>query len=324
MTHIRSLDGLRGIAIIAVMLFHLKVPGFSLGWAGVPLFFVLSGFLITRILIEDKDRAFSAYIRAFYVRRTLRIFPLFYAYLLLNWIALNISGRSDDGYLWYLGYVQNYHIANELNRGGDLPGVVGHTWSLAVEEQFYLVWPFLVYLLNRKILMWVCAGLVIVAPLTRLYLVSVEGNVFLANTSLVSCLDMMGVGALLACIVKTCSATALAAAGRIFNAAAVVGLVSVLFVVNEIGLNGFWSPRDWAKPGFYLYTAFACLFGWLVYHSAIRPIKSLDEVLSIGPLVFTGKISYGLYVWHPVVFLAVEKRMTTLSARSVPIVSVAV
>lgn len=177
---IPALDGIRGLAILVVVVhnaswilgpsrhFSLKVLGLltSTGWVGVQLFFVLSGFLITGILIDT--RSSSRFFRNFYIRRFLRIFPLYYVFLGLafgiapafadpTWVAMV---RRDQ--VWYWAYLSNW--AGPF--GHSILGLP-HFWSLAVEEQFYLVWPFIVYALSRRRLAVLCVTTIAVTPLIR-------------------------------------------------------------------------------------------------------------------------------------------------------------
>src|SRR4051794_17305081 len=179
MVHIPALDGLRGVAILLVLVFHFSESHSAMsgwfqklhriaasGWVGVDLFFVLSGFLITSILFEAKRS--SGYFRNFYMRRVLRIFPLYYGVLVVAFLLIPLvhpyqnpryqTIAAHQGYLW--AYLQNYVTWI------DWKGFT-HFWSLAVEEQFYLVWPTVVFCLNRKSLMWVCGVLICVALAVR-------------------------------------------------------------------------------------------------------------------------------------------------------------
>ena len=156
MNAIKNLDGVRGIAILLVVLFHLPMqPGWGgalgltlpFGWMGVQLFFVLSGFLITRILISSKEQPFGAYLRRLYVRRVLRIFPLYYGFLLALgavYLATALPEPLERYWPYLATFTWNWTRADaaweESNR-------FVHLWSLSVEEQFYLVWPALVVLL---------------------------------------------------------------------------------------------------------------------------------------------------------------------------------
>jgi peptidoglycan/LPS O-acetylase OafA/YrhL len=180
---IPALDGLRGIAIISVFLFHrfggthsssLILRGINtvttLGWTGVELFFVLSGFLITGILMEtrhDPERA-----RSFYTRRALRIFPIFYAtaavlIILAPWLKIHWQA----GHFGYLLYASNFCWL--VNRSLDNPSPyisLGHLWSLSVEEQFYLLWPAVVWNTSASRLVKICVGIVVLSPIIRLLL----------------------------------------------------------------------------------------------------------------------------------------------------------
>jgi peptidoglycan/LPS O-acetylase OafA/YrhL len=178
-----ALDGLRGIAIILVLLHHYTIldpitPGEELlaqtvliGWAGVDLFFVLSGFLITGILIDA--RGSNRYFSSFYARRTLRIFPLYYLIAFVTLLVLprfaNLhallagSGAPTEQWPYWL-YLTNFAIAS---RDDFLHGVLDITWSLAIEEQFYLVWAVVVWLCRPQALGWLCALIVVAAPVAR-------------------------------------------------------------------------------------------------------------------------------------------------------------
>lgn len=301
MNYIPALDGVRAVAVVGVMLFHLNVPGFSLGWAGVPLFFVLSGYLITGILAESKGADFRSYIGRFYARRTLRIFPLFYVYLAVNFALLLLTERPTAGYSWYVLYLQNYHIGNALHAGQNLPGIVGHTWSLAVEEQFYLIWPFIVYLLSRKQLIAVCVALVILAPLARFAILQSTGNVPMSLVAMPSCLDMMAYGGLLAVLPFNRKSS------RMVYGLLAAGVVVSAYAISTLGMEAFWTPRTWAGDAYYLYTSMALVFGALIWIAATNSGNPITKALTLKPLQFTGKISYGLYMWHPLCFMAIER-----------------
>lgn len=176
-----ALDGLRGFAALSVVLLHLtsqvhapSLPAhaikriFSFGWTGVDLFFVLSGFLITGLLVTAKGS--TNYFRVFYARRTLRILPLYYAALIVLFgvplivtLPQNLVVPWRDQ-LWFWFYFQNYHWL-----GDQFAGWTGHLWSLAIEEQFYLVWPLVILLASRKQALWVCLGLLLVGVSYRTY-----------------------------------------------------------------------------------------------------------------------------------------------------------
>jgi peptidoglycan/LPS O-acetylase OafA/YrhL len=175
---INSLDGARGLAVLMVMTSHLMFiegyENYSLwkflknGWMGVDLFFVLSGFLITTILILSKEK--SNYFKNFIMRRTLRIFPLYYFVLIIVWLGITFFSQDDHGQnlIWYFTYTSNIGMAIQdgwLNVGGYLG--LSHFWSLAVEEQFYIFWPLIVYLLPRRILSILCLAMLLAGPSLR-------------------------------------------------------------------------------------------------------------------------------------------------------------
>ena len=144
-----ALDGLRGIAVISVVLFHFKTrPILDGGWVGVDLFFALSGFLITSLLLEEWLRSGSVSLPRFYVRRLLRLFPAFAAFMAIALFVRIVyrdawfSGRQSvpdslQNAAFGFGYVYNWALAYDLVS----PASFGHLWSLAVEEQYYLIWP---------------------------------------------------------------------------------------------------------------------------------------------------------------------------------------
>src|ERR1700677_347608 len=174
--HIPQFDFLRGVAVLMVMLFHAShdVHSFpmaryvSFGWAGVDLFFVLSGFLITGILFETRDQ--KGYFINFYARRILRIWPLYYALLGMMFVAVplltprwNAAAMGNARPAWaFVLFVQNLAVGHLIT------GPLSPTWSLAIEEQFYFVWPLLIWLLPRKSVQRLAAALIICSPLLRL------------------------------------------------------------------------------------------------------------------------------------------------------------
>jgi peptidoglycan/LPS O-acetylase OafA/YrhL len=184
-------DGVRGVAILSVIAYHtaglpgstagldrLIQRGTGAGWLGVDLFFVLSGFLITGILIETKGE--EGFFKSFYARRTLRIFPLYYAVVVVAVLLVPLAfavGIGPDKYehyahdlwhkqLWLWTYTQNY-----LQAGGahELPGL-GHLWSLAVEEQFYLAWPLVVFVTPRRRLLSTALTICVMVTILRVAL----------------------------------------------------------------------------------------------------------------------------------------------------------
>lgn len=181
--HVPALDGLRGIAILLVLFHHLTIaraatPGedrlftlLHMGWAGVDLFFVLSGFLITGILLDSRDN--PRYFLNFYARRTLRIFPLYYLIILISYHVLPLvplwytrlvgQGEVPPEHVFWL-FISNFTMAE---RDDILHGILGVSWSLAIEEQFYLVWAIIVWMVAPSWIGGLCALLIVATPLLR-------------------------------------------------------------------------------------------------------------------------------------------------------------
>lgn len=311
--YVPELDGLRGIAIFGVLLFH--TGRFSLGWTGVVLFFVLSGYLITGILLDGKER--PAYFGNFYARRALRIFPAYYLMLALTWwikrdftllsVAEFEARPALPEWTYFLVYAQNYWLG--LNAfGTPLSRFLGFTWTLAVEEQFYLAWPLLVYYLRPRALLLLCAALVAASPLLRLALLAASDNPMLTLASLSSHLDSLALGAAI-CVMsrdarlrgwlsRRAGAALLAAAG-----------VPLLLLVAATGLEPYdlTSRLQWMRlPGnAWFLTLISFAFGALLI-LALAGAPRLCSALAWRPLRALGKISYGVYLYYTLVYFLVS------------------
>jgi peptidoglycan/LPS O-acetylase OafA/YrhL len=216
--HIPALDGVRGLAVLLVISNHLgsalippyanlidygagKVSGYT--WVGVDLFFVLSGYLITGILSDTRHS--EHYFRNFYARRALRIFPLYYAFLLAVFVLLPRMGlvlpEPDVMHhqAWFWTYVSNFYFA----RLGWLPMSTGHLWSLSIEEQFYLLWPFVVLLVRRQTLAYTCAILIGVIAVGRAVLIQLGLSVLQVYLLTPTHLDPLLAGAFVALAVRS-------------------------------------------------------------------------------------------------------------------------
>jgi peptidoglycan/LPS O-acetylase OafA/YrhL len=290
-----QLDGLRALAALAVIVYHY--PPFplgnhiDLGAAGVRMFFVLSGFLITGILLRARGAADDRpeklrQLGIFYARRSLRIFPLYYATLL----GVALMDHRVRGYLpWYLTYMTNFAVIRDGQ--GSLP--LGYFWTLAIEEQFYLVWPTLILFAPRRWLP-VLLGLVAASgPVSRATLWSLTGNYYAAVFATPSTLDSLGLGAVLAWLSFS---PGRAARRRTFRVAClVVGLV--LYLAGEI-----WRPQLAIGARFALsILGMNLVFAWVVDRAACGFRGPAGAVLGGRLIGYVGTISYALYVFHPLV-----------------------
>ena len=302
--YIPELDGLRAIACLAVMFFHLHIPGFSLGWSGVYLFFVLSGFLITSILIDSKDK--PNYFLRFYTRRSLRIFPIYYITLILALVIALIQKQNISDFPQYLLYLQN-NILGWKQWSVNFPGFMNHTWTLAVESQFYLVYPLLIFYLKENYLLILSVIVVILSFLLRILLFIVfPGNPNLLFAISPTAIDSLTIGAVLAIIIKkkyisqfekSTNNTQLSLWAILFI------LIILIAIITKTGINNYWSPSVWGTSIVNLLTItlmstfFAALISYIISTKTI-----INTVLNLSPLNHLGKISYGLYLYHFPVF----------------------
>jgi peptidoglycan/LPS O-acetylase OafA/YrhL len=285
-SYIPELQGLRGIAVLAVVFYHCHprlegtwVHYASLwGWAGVNLFFVLSGFLITSILLEARGK--PHYFRNFYGRRALRIWPVYVlvlivVYLNAPWfIGPTISAAIKSApWLAYIFFVQNlFHLA--------LPAAIGPTWSLAIEEQYYFLWAPMVRFLPRP---WMLTA-VLIAALVASPLLRLANLPWMTLTNTLIHLDGIALGSLIALGLHT-----LALSRRHWLCMGLGAMVA-----------GFWATATIAGGTAFLDSALAVAFGGTIL-AAIASTGArnpINATLRRGPLAFYGRISYGLYMIH--------------------------
>ncbi len=293
---IAALDGVRGLAILFVLVMHSLYIGplvgldvgahpyarvAWLGWCGVDVFFVLSGFLITGILVRSKGG--PGYFRNFYMRRTLRIFPLYYAVVALLLFVLPRPLITSEDYLPHLLYYQNFRYAYGLLAGHDAALQV--TWSLAIEEQFYLLWPALVWCLSTRALRALCVAAILAAVGMRFYLVGqgLPGTHFLTHCRL----DTLAAGALLAI-----SPRPGAWLGWVLAPLGLLGLVVTAFAC---GISVPFAPamQQWG-----LLCTLALGVGVL---TLARASTALQPMFGLLPLRSLGKYSYCIYLTHMLV-----------------------
>ncbi len=307
--HIRALDGLRGVAILVVMLYHFTrgyINGAfhgvlyqvsNVGWCGVDLFFVLSGFLITGILCDAKDGVH--YFQNFYMRRVLRIFPLYYGFLLVLFVLVPVEHqfspliRKQMGeQVWFWSYLTNFDYAltshpliNDFH--------LAHFWSLAVEEQFYLVWPAVIFFCQPKTAIRISAICIGTALILRV-LLEADHVSSAAIYNLTPCrMDSLAVGALCALLVRTdLDTNKLLKAARLTTLLAGSGLI---FILAHRGGSDDYNPLMESIG----YTFLAFFFGGITLLSLDAAENNvLSWLLSCPILVVFGLYSYAIYVFH--------------------------
>ena len=309
--HILALDGVRGLAVLLVIFHHESVlplnSAFDRGyyallpmmaWCGVDLFFVLSGFLITGILLKAK--ASQGYFRNFYARRALRILPLYYAVVFFSLVVLphihhpkaQNFGRIRGDEVWYWTMTTNFAVARA---NAWRHAILDISWSLAIEEQFYLLWPLVVLLLSGPTLRRVCVALIGGALLARCVLIYGGANALAVYTLPFTRMDTLAAGALVASLlhdrrhVETLAAVARPLA---WGALAVfVGVRVWRWDVQEPALDPVFQIAG--------YTPIAVCFAAFVAAAVLAPPGSfLRRFLASGALTFFGKYSYAMYLFH--------------------------
>ena len=306
--HMPALDGLRGIAILLVLahafnviqsstgIAHLFDVGSDVGWIGVQLFFVLSGFLITGILLDT--RGTPGYYRSFYVRRMLRILPLYYgtllvAFVVLPWLVTPVAGHGDHQ-VWLWLFLENQ--AAPFGRGEP---AFPHFWSLCVEEQFYLAWPLLVAIAGRRGVAATSIVLVVAAIAARLYVRHYFGEPIgpqAAYTFTPCRMDALALGALAAVLVRNDHVAHWIGARQ----AATLNGAGIVLLLAGLGLGHL--QRTGADMQAFGYTLLAMGFASIVV-GVLRLDNLPARLLALAPLRRIGRYSYGMYVFHAPIHL---------------------
>nr|WP_294899539.1 acyltransferase [uncultured Pedobacter sp.] len=281
MKYIKSLDTIRAVAVFLVVISHWYgtnnlISKLPLGLIGVNIFFIISGFLITNILlgykskIESHKEPFSFYLKKFYYRRTLRIFPIYYL-LLFGILIFNLHDFEGNAW-WHFAYLSNFYFVFVKN---GWEGVISPLWSLSVEEQFYLFWPFLILFSSKKIINIFPIGLILFAIVYR-YFKPEEFTLW--NYSLMGALDALGAGALIA-IYKIENMNKKLNAILIFIFI-ILGVLNFYYDINQL-------PLVVNIVGFYIIV-------WCIGISN----KSVSFTFEIPFILYLGRISYGIYLYH--------------------------
>ncbi|RWM17365.1 acyltransferase [Mesorhizobium sp.] len=288
-----QLDTLRAVAVTLVLYAHFLAPGGSsfLGHLGVRLFFVLSGFLITRLLLDARDtHAFAAgtALRSFYARRAIRIFPPYFVVLGLVWLTDLEQARSSLA--WHALYLSNFWYAQ---RNDWTPWLLCHFWSLSIEEQFYLVWPLIVLIAPRSRIEAITIGVICFSLAYRFYWPIAADPALARDLLPPASMDALACGALLA--VRRARGADVPRWMRLCWPA--FAALFLLAVWSDPGpANSTWEWPRWL----------------LVQVLPLAPLMAIVAACSNGldgtlgrlaelpPLIFLGRISYGVYLYHPI------------------------
>jgi len=325
MTYIRSLDGVRAVAILLVIYFHFFYL-LECGWIGVQLFFVLSGYLITGILLDFKNLGLSQYLKRFYWRRMLRIFPLYYFYIGIVLLVFFIF-QVPHNFLGVLPYLFTYSYNLEpFFEGFKIDTFFTHFWSLAVEEQFYIFWPFVIYFFSTNSLRLILIIIIFFSPIVRyglgVHLISdsfhssdVIGQLIYRFTP--GQLDSFALGA----VIPIFNLTKIEIRSNlifysIFIIFLALGIVNLLTMHGSYGLSSLGYPNGSMQnyQHIWSYSIINLTFSsFILYLVCEGKSNQLVRIFLCNPLmVGIGKISYGMYVYHWILLAIYRKTVNPL------------
>ncbi|WP_372365147.1 acyltransferase family protein [Candidatus Uabimicrobium sp. HlEnr_7] len=322
--YIEELDGLRGIPVLPVIAYHSIITYFliypqhganlsvlsnfvlkiiSLFWCSVDLFFVISGFLITKILLNNKEG--TNYFKAFYGRRFLRIFPLYYLFLCVHFLFIapllikggikaELTGAPHQFY--YLFYVSNF-----LRE----PSVLSHFWSLAVEEQFYCIWPFCVYFLSKRQLIWTCFFIIVVSIVSR-FCLCIFGDFSYAYTVVYARSDTIMMGSLVALLRIEWDNKSLLKIASFFSVALLLLYSNYLFDFSRPMVADF-SVGERILHSTFRHFIVGVIFSVILIIVLKEKKTRLHKVCTLPFFKMLGKYSYSIYICHVFIVFAIIK-----------------
>ena len=325
-----DLDGLRFLAFLAVFLQHAFLdtvrsatggnPGLlaslalHVGGQGVALFFVLSGFLITYLLLVERDQTGTIDVRAFYVRRVLRIWPLYFVSLLLAfgaypvWKAWSANASIETPRLFpYLVFLGNFEVMNQWVRGWAVPHL-DVTWSISIEEQFYLVWPILLRFTPRRVLPLMFPAVVLGSFIFR---VATRTHQFWGEFHSVSVVSDFAVGGWLAYLMlyRTKSLSSVIGAGRVpIGCMYLLGLIALL-LRDLVFLETIWPGVPRALQAFLVLgrrVAFSLFYAWIIAEQCLAE-HSVIKLRAFPTITALGTYSFGLYLLHPYAIIVLHE-----------------
>jgi peptidoglycan/LPS O-acetylase OafA/YrhL len=301
---IKELDGLRGLAALAIVIFHAQPDWLPLGWVGVDLFFGLSGFLITSIVLKHGQSA--GFLRQFYLRRGLRIWPIYYLTILCFIVlAHHLPQRCDWSGFWYdFTYTQDVPLYWSSSAPG-FHGYLKHTWSLAIEEQFYLIWPVVVLLCGVRRLPILASGCVVISVMGRC--LGWPASLLLTR------MDGLVLGGMLAALLHR-ELVSRTRAGWLFGSLVALGASATVLLAAMLHL----SCKTLAVSGAGLLAINLAGMG-VIGIVVTRANAAWLAPLRWGVLTYLGKISYGLYLYHYVILRISAGRLRLWAPWEMPV-----
>ena len=319
--HVVGLDGVRGVAVLLVFISHFhwilspdpfltKVTPwhfinrtFEAGFMGVDIFFVLSGFLITSLLMKDRSTNQKNLFKRFYRRRALRLLPALYALLIADFFVSrweNFPGDIQWRTTWHaLLFLNNWNIVNNF---GEAQNDLGHLWSLGIEEQFYLIWPLTIWLLAKlkipskmMIPLILFASLVVMVHRTSLWNDGTSWIILYIRTD--TRLDSLLIGAMFAYVYRHFQVPS-----KILNSVATLSFLGLVYIKYVLDKSPFIFEMGW--------TIIALLAGFIIL-SVAEGVFFIQKVFTWRPLTMIGKVSYGLYLWHMPIFVLFGRHVTS-------------
>jgi peptidoglycan/LPS O-acetylase OafA/YrhL len=301
--YLKQLDGVRFIAVTLVLIDHWTGDkiGFPISYLGVCMFFVLSGFLITRILLnakqkdDDLGRGYGQSLKSFFIRRTIRIFPIYYLTIFALFL-LNVLPVREKIW-WCLGYATNIYVATH----GTWLGSIDHLWSLAVEEQFYIFFPFVVFFTPIHHLTKVLYGFIYLSVGLRLYFVLTGHSWITPYVLMPTCLDAFGMGGILAYFFWSKNpAVKEFITNKVLLITSLVLYICVVLLAKQLS-QGHNIITDVFLRGFEallsLFIVGNAAYQFGTAHSSFVS-KGIKTFLENRLIVYIGRISYGIYLYH--------------------------
>ncbi len=311
-SYFENLDGLRGYAALAVFFYHLNITFWnywqimSYGWMWVECFFVVSGFLITRILLTSKDQ--ENYFRHFYFRRSVRILPLYFLclfFVFFYWIFHNLS--VNDTYAYFL-FIQNWIIWIH-NWVASFPSIFWHSWTIAIEQQFYLVWPLIIRYTPIRLLKYICIFWILFSIISRFYLFE-NFSWFMASYATISHMDTLLWWSFLAILHREWK--------KIQTTLRYSFLIMVFTLMIYLSITYLWAlPVFWEEKITSINAAWPTLmifvFGlstFIVHYLLIAKNRITSYIFSNSWISYLGKISYGIYLYHVIIIHIFETELS--------------